>query len=164
MNHIKTTPRNSRRRRSRALTESEVIAKALSILDHRCFKRGEQLYEPSLVSDYLKLRLARNKSEVFGVVFMDTKLRVLKFEVLFHGTIDTCKIYPREVVKRALALNASAVVLTHNHPSGSTDPSPADHDITRCLKQALELIDVTVIDHFIIGKGQPYSFADNRQL
>ena len=85
---------------------------------------------------------------------------MLAFEVLFHGTIDGASVYPRQVVKRALAQNAAAVILTHNHPSGVAEPSQADRQLTLRLKEALALIDVRVLDHFIVGDGEPLSMAE----
>ncbi|MFZ3204738.1 MAG: JAB domain-containing protein, partial [Pseudomonas sp.] len=99
---------------ARIAQENRVIEKALQILDQRIFTRGPELTSPGLVADYLKLQLAQQDHEVFGVVFLDAKHRVLQFEVLFHGSIDSASVYPRQVVKRALAHNAAAVILTHN--------------------------------------------------
>jgi DNA repair protein RadC len=101
---------------------------------------------------------------MFAVIFMDGGHRVLSFEPLFRGTIDTASIYPRVVVQRALALNAAALVFAHQHPSGVTQPSRADEAITQTLKTALALVDVRVLDHFIVGEGPPYSFADHGLL
>ncbi|EKM95994.1 hypothetical protein C211_09813 [Stutzerimonas degradans] len=103
--------------------------------------------------DYLKARLRHEPHELFGCLFLDSRHRVLAFEVLFHGTIDGASVYPRQVVKRALAQNAAAVILTHNHPSGVAEPSQADRQLTQRLKEALALIDVRVLDHFIVGEG-----------
>ncbi len=95
------------------------------------------------------------------VCFLDTKHRVLAFEVLFYGTIDGASVYPRQVVKRALANNAAALILTHNHPSGVAEPSQADKILTERLKEALALVDVRVLDHFIVGDGEPLSMVEN---
>jgi DNA repair protein RadC len=91
--------------------------------------------------------------EVFGVLFLDTHHRLIKFEILFYGTIDSAAVYPREVVKRALTWNACAVILAHNHPSGVNEASQADRKITQRLVEALQLIDVRVLDHFIVGES-----------
>lgn len=145
---------------ARIAQENRVIEKALQILDQRIFTRGPELTSPSLVADYLKLQLAQQDHEVFGVVFLDAKHRVLQFEVLFHGSIDGASVYPRQVVKRALAHNAAAVILTHNHPSGRPQPSQADRTLTARLKETLALVEVRVLDHLIVGEGRPLSLAE----
>jgi DNA repair protein RadC len=94
-------------------------------------------------------------------LFLDNQHRVIQFEELFIGTLDSASVYPREVIKRALQHNAAAVIFAHNHPSGVVEPSPADKQLTIKLKQALALLDISVLDHFIIGDGQPYSFAEH---
>lgn len=118
------------------------------------------LENPQAVRDYLKSMLRHEPHEVFGCLFLDSKHQVLTFEALFRGSIDSTSVHPRQVVKRALAHNAAAVILCHNHPSGSTEPSQADRMLTERLQDALELIDVRVLDHFIIGDGDPLSMAE----
>lgn len=127
-------------------------------------QRGDVLSSPRAVRDYLKLLLAGRGQEVFMVLFLDTQHRVIAFEELFHGTLSQTSVYPREVVKRALAHNAAAVILAHNHPSGVTEPSQADQLLTSALKQALALVDVTVLDHFVVAAGQTLSFAERGLL
>jgi DNA repair protein RadC len=127
-------------------------------------QRGDVLSSPRVVRDYLKLLLAGRGQEVFMVLFLDTQHRVIAFEELFHGTLSQTSVYPREVVKRALAHNAAAVILAHNHPSGVTEPSQADQLLTSALKQALALVDVTVLDHFVVAAGQTLSFAERGLL
>ncbi|KPU61820.1 DNA repair RadC family protein [Pseudomonas fluorescens] len=104
--------------------------------------------------------LRHEPHEVFGCLFLDSRHQVLGFEPLFRGSIDNTSVHPREVVKRALANNAAALILCHNHPSGNSDPSQADRVLTKRLQKALELIDVRVLDHFIIGDGDPLSMAE----
>ncbi len=123
-------------------------------------KCDSALESPQQVRDYLKARLRHEPHEIFGCLFLDTRHRVLAFEALFHGTIDGASVYPRQVVKRALAHNAAAVILTHNHPSGIAEPSQADRLLTTRLKDALTLVDVRVLDHFIVGDGEPLSMAE----
>lgn len=123
-------------------------------------KRESALESPQAVKDYLKAQLRHEPHEVFGCLFMDTKHRALAFEVLFRGTIDGASVYPRQVVKRALAHNAAAIILTHNHPSGVAEPSQADRNLTQKLKDALALIDVRILDHFIVGDGEPLSMLE----
>ncbi|PAU61382.1 hypothetical protein BZL41_14260 [Pseudomonas sp. PIC25] len=127
-------------------------------------RRDSALESPQAVRDYLKARLRHEHHEVFACLFLDAKHRVLAFEVLFHGTIDGASVYPRQVVKRALAHNAAALILTHNHPSGVAEPSQADRHLTQRLKEALALIDVRVLDHFIVGDGEPLSLAEHGWL
>jgi DNA repair protein RadC len=124
-------------------------------------QRGNTLSSPKAVREYLQLLLGGKAHEVFVVLFLDTQHRVIASEELFHGTLSQTSVYPREVVKRALAHNAAAVILAHNHPSGVAEPSHADKMLTEALKQALGLIDVRVLDHFVVAAGTPLSFAEN---
>ena len=123
-------------------------------------RRESALESPQAVRDYLKSLLRHEPHEVFGCLFMDSKHRMLAFEVLFRGSIDSASVYPRQVVKRALAHNAAAVIFCHNHPSGISDPSQADRTLTQRLTKALDLIEVRVLDHFIVGDGQPLSMVE----
>lgn len=123
-------------------------------------RRDSALQSPQAVRDYLKSLLRHEPHEVFGCLFMDSKHRMLAFEVLFRGSIDSASVYPRQVVKRALAHNAAAVIFCHNHPSGISEPSQADSLLTQHLIKALDLIEVRVLDHFIVGDGQPLSMAE----
>lgn len=126
--------------------------------------RGAALSSPQAVRDYLRLMLQHRPHEVFGVVFLDAQNRVLAVEELFRGTLTQTSVYPREVVKRALANNAAAVIFTHNHPSGIAEPSRSDEALTITLRQALALVDVKVLDHFVIGAGSAMSFAERGLL
>ena len=123
--------------------------------------RGPALESPAVVRAYLQAQLRHEPHEVFGCLFLDTKHRPLGFEALFHGSIDSAAVYPRQVVKRALAHNAAALILCHNHPSGNPEPSQADIRLTHRLRDALEMIDVRVLDHFIIGDGEPLSMREH---
>ena len=124
-------------------------------------RRDSALESPQAVRDYLKSLLRHELHEVFGCLFMDSKHRMLSFEVLFRGSIDSASVYPRQVVKRALAHNAAAVIFCHNHPSGVTEPSQADRTLTKRLSDALDLIEVRVLDHFIVGDGEPLSMVEH---
>ena len=124
-------------------------------------RRDSALENPQAVRDYLKSLLRHEPHEVFGCLFLDSKHRMLAFEVLFRGSIDSASVYPRQVVKRALAHNAAAVIFCHNHPSGITEPSQADRTLTKRLIEALGLIEVRVLDHFIVGDGQPLSMVEH---
>lgn len=123
-------------------------------------QRGDALNSPRAVRDYLQLLLGSRQQEVFLVLFLDTRHRVIAAEELFHGTLGQTSVYPREVVKRALAHNAAAVILAHNHPSGVAEPSQSDQLLTGALKQALALVDVQVLDHFVVAAGHTLSFAE----
>lgn len=122
--------------------------------------RQNALSHPSAVRDYLRLWLGGESREVFGALFLDTRHRVLAAEVLFHGTIDQATIHPREIVRRALALNAGALIVAHNHPSGHTEPSAADWALTDRLSQALALVDLRLLDHFVVGPDSATSLAE----
>ena len=124
-------------------------------------RRDSALESPQAVRDYLKALLRHEPHEVFGCLFMDSKHRMLAFEVLFRGSIDSASVYPRQVVKRALVHYAAAVIFCHNHPSGITDPSEADRTLTQRLTEALDLIEVRVLDHFIVGDGEPLSMVEH---
>lgn len=124
-------------------------------------RRGSALTSPDLTRRYLSARLRGYPHEVFAALFLDNQHRIIEFEELFRGTIDGASVYPREVVKKSLSFNAAAVIFAHNHPSGIAEPSEADRHITQRLKQALSLIDIRVLDHFIVGDGEAYSFAEH---
>jgi len=124
-------------------------------------ERAAALEGPAAVRRYLKAMLRHEISEVFGCLFLDTKHRPLAFEILFRGTIDRASVYPREVVRRALLHNAAALILCHNHPSGNNEPSQDDVHLTLSLKRGLALIDVRVLDHIIIGDGEPLSMVEH---
>ena len=142
----------------RTASTDEIIHAARSAINRR-FRRGKALSSPKDSRDFLKLRLAHLEHEVFAVLWLDNRHRVLGFEELFRGTIDGASVHPREVVKSALQKNAAACILAHNHPSGISTASKADCAITRRLTDALSLIDVRVIDHIIVGEDC-LSFAE----
>jgi DNA repair protein RadC len=123
-------------------------------------KRPAALSSPSTVKDYLRLALYGREKEVFVVLLLDSQHRVLACEELFQGTLTQTSVYPREVVKLALKRNAAAVIFAHNHPSGVAEPSQADELLTRTLKQALALVDIQVLDHFIVAGTATLSFAE----
>lgn len=125
---------------------------------------SDALTDPDATRRYLEARLARQPREIFAAVFLDNRHRVLAVEELFQGTLDGAAVYPREVVKAALAHNAAAVIFAHNHPSGVAEPSRADRDITRRLADALALVDIRTLDHFVLGHGQTTSFAERGWL
>jgi DNA repair protein RadC len=122
-------------------------------------ERGAAMGDPGQAGDYLARKLRALPQEVFACLFLDTRHRVIAYEELFRGTLDGAEVHPREVARRCLALNAAAVIFGHNHPSGSAEPSAADRAVTARLKQALALVEVRVLDHFVIGDGPPASMA-----
>lgn len=119
---------------------------------------------PRAVVEYLRAHFLGKEHEAFVCLFMDTRHRLIQAEEVFRGSIDGAEVHPREIVKRSLALNAAAVILAHNHPSGVTEPSAADRAVTMRLKQALALVDVRVLDHFIVGGVSTMSFAARGML
>jgi DNA repair protein RadC len=123
-------------------------------------KNGDAMSSPQSVRDYLRLTLQGKKHEIFVGIFLDAQNRTIAAEELFKGTLTQTSVYPREVVKRALHHNAAAIIFAHNHPSGVAEPSRADEILTQSLKQALALVDVNVLDHFIVGAGSAMSFAE----
>jgi DNA repair protein RadC len=142
------------------IDEDPLIRQAIGVLEKRIFIGGAKLSDPASVREYLHLRLAGEPLEVFAVVFLDTQNRVIAFESMFHGTIDGVNVYPRAVLRRAIEHNCAAVILAHNHPSGLSEPSQADKAITSVLRSVLAHVDIRVLDHFIVGEGTPFSFAE----
>lgn len=125
---------------------------------------GIALSSPQAVKQYLQLLLGGKAYESFAILFLDVRNRLIACEELFRGTLTHTSVYPREVVKVALARNAASIILAHNHPSGTPEPSTADHTLTQALKQALALIDVRVLDHFVVAGRHVYSFAEHGEL
>ena len=121
--------------------------------------RGATLSDPQAAGRYFAQRLRGQPHEVFAALFLDTRHRAIAFEEMFRGGLDGAEVHPREVVRRALALNAAAVIVGHNHPSGNPEPSAADRAVTARLKQALALVDLRLLDHFVVGDGAPVSLA-----
>jgi DNA repair protein RadC len=140
------------------------IQQAITVLEKRVFKSGPVLNGLAAVCDFLRLKLVAEPNEVFAAVFLDAQHQVLAYEPLFKGSRSEVAVYPRVVVQRALALNASALILAHQHPSGITEPSMADRVLTDQLIVALALVEVRLLEHVIIGKGTPYSFAESGLL
>ncbi len=141
------------------MTQDQVIKRALRIIESRV-RTGSALNSPSAVRDYLRLALSGKEHEVFMCLFLDAQNRVLEIAELFRGTLTQTSVYPREVVKAALRCNAGAAIFAHNHPSGVAEPSHADETLTSALKQALALVDVRVLDHFVVAGAGVLSFAE----
>jgi DNA repair protein RadC len=143
----------------RAATSEEILSAARSVLA-RTVRRGASLESPRAVREYLSVTLGNRPYEVFGVIYVDNRHRLIEWQELFRGTLDGASVHPREVVEEALARNAAACILVHNHPSGVAEPSQADELITRRLKEALSLVDIRVLDHLVVGGGDLVSFAE----
>jgi DNA repair protein RadC len=145
-------------------------AKLLAVLElsrrylHQVLVRGDPLESPEVTRQYLKTALRDHSNEVFACLFLDTRHRVIAFEELFYGTIDGATVYPRVVAEKALLHGAAALIVAHNHPSGISEPSLADQAITRRLKDALALLDIRLLDHFVVGDGTPVSMAARGML
>ena len=144
------------------------VLRALPELARRYFEEslpcGEAIRSPADTESFLKARMQHLDHELFCCLYLDNRHRVLRFDELFRGTIDGTSVYPREVVKEALSVNAAAVILAHNHPSGVAEPSQADERITQRLKSALELVDIRLLDHLIVGDGAATSLASRGLL
>ena len=131
---------------------------------HEDLQHSETLSSPADTRRFLQAKLRHYPFEVFACLFLDNRHRVIVFEELFRGTIDGASVHPREVVRRALEHNAAALILAHNHPSGVSEPSDADRRITQRLRDALALMDIRLLDHFVIGDGEPVSLAERGML
>lgn len=143
--------------------EDLILQQAQAIIENR-YIRGQQLLSVMDVRDYLMVKLAPLEHEVFGCLLLDNQQRILAYQELFRGTINGVNVYPREVVKLSLRHNAAALILVHNHPSGEPEPSQADLAITKRLVSALELVDVRVLDHFIVAGTQTVSMMERGLL
>lgn len=141
-------------------TDDQIIDLALTILANRIKHPGEGITSPEDAKRYAMLQLGTREDEYFAVMFLSARHTVITYEELFRGTIDSANVHPRVVARRALELNAAAVILIHNHPSGKTDPSAADRRITEHLRTALALFDIKTLDHLIVGGTQVYSFSE----
>ena len=142
------------------LSEDQIIRRAMEILESRLRVKEYSFTNPTDTKKFCRLKLQQLEHEVFSVLFLDNQHNLIQYSEMFRGTIDAASVYPREVVKAALKYNAAAVIFTHNHPSGISEPSMADRNITTKLKSALDLMDIRVLDHIIIG-DETYSFAES---
>jgi len=143
--------------------KQSLLELAFAVL-HHLHQPGVELPSPNHTRDFLRMLLAERKAEVFSCLYLDNRHRVIETVELFQGTIDGASVYPRVVVQQALTVNAAAVMFFHNHPSGVAEPSNADQAITRRLKEALALIDIRVLDHFVVTAGESISFAERGLL
>ena len=144
---------------SEPVSTKQMYKLMLSLLEKEYF-RTDQLTSPDKTRQYLQVKLAQYEQEVFCCIYLDSQHNVIGFEELFTGGLDSCSVYPRQVVKRCLHYNAAAVVFSHNHPSGDPLPSNADEVITKRLKDALALVDIRVLDHIVVGGAKTISFAE----
>lgn len=143
--------------------KQSLMALALAMLEEQ-HRPGEVLDSTEETRRYLRIRLAEYKNEVFGCIFLNNRHRIIEVAELFQGTIDGASVHPRVVVQKALACNAAAIAFFHNHPSGVAEPSHADEAITRRLKDALTLVDIRVLDHFVVTAGESVSFTERGLL
>ncbi|MCS6178915.1 RadC family protein [Shewanella baltica] len=143
-------------------SDEAILASAANIIAERYIKK-DAYTNPQATKDFLTYKLSGYEREVFAVMLLDNQHQLLEFNELFFGTLDAASVYPREVVKAVLAVNAAAVIFAHNHPSGESEPSAADKNITKRLTDALALIDVRVLDHIVVGRS-PVSFAERGLL
>ena len=140
-------------------TADQILDAARQAIEHK-MQRGASFTSPAAVKEYLCAKLAGFEHEVFAVLFLDTRHRLIEYAEMFQGTIDSAEVHPREVVKAALRHNAAAVIVSHNHPSGNPEPSAADQALTQRLREALGLVDVRVLDHVIVAGNATASFAE----
>ena len=140
-------------------TADQILEAVRQAIEHK-MQRGASFSSPAAVKEYLRAKLAGFEHEVFAVLFLDTQHRLIEYAEMFRGTIDSASVYPRELVKEALRLNAAAVVVSHNHPSGNPEPSRVDEVLTQRLKEALTLVDVRTLDHIIVAGNSTTSFAE----
>ena len=143
------------------INDDLIIQSAKRILESRLRTFGVAFASPDLVKDFLLIQLSALEAERFDVLFLNSQNKLIEHIPMFFGTIDGASVYPREIIKKALALNSSALIIAHNHPSGTLVPSQADKNITKKIKDAAELMDIRLLDHLIVGGMDTYSFAEN---
>lgn len=148
----------------RDISSQEIILAAQSIVKHQLQDLPILMDNYKLVKALAMLELANLESEVFCVLFLNNQMRLILFERMFRGTVDKTAVYPREIVKRALELNAVHIILVHNHPSGDCRPSYADEQLTQQLKSTLDILNIGIIDHLVVGGSEIFSFAEHGKL
>ena len=141
------------------VSEQDILSFAQSIIESK-FKRGAAITSPKDSAEYFKAKIGNLEHEVFAAIFLDTKHQIIAFEDLFQGTIDQASVYPREVAKRALHHNAAAIIFSHNHPSGNTEPSQSDIALTERLVSAMQLLGIKALDHIIVAGNESVSLAE----
>jgi len=146
---------------SESVTKKEMYQLMMNLLEEEYFRAdADQLTSPAKTIQYLQVKLAKYLHETFVCIYLDTQHNVIGFEELFRGTLDSCFVFPRQVVKQCMLNNAAAVLLCHNHPSGSPEPSEADKVLTKCLQEALNLVDIRILDHILVAGARTISFAE----
>ena len=149
---------------SRTKREAATVRAAILILEQEMKQYGPNLSNGGAVRDYLRLQLEREERELFGCLFLSAQNELIEWNPMFYGTLTQTSVFPREILKRALLVNANSVILAHNHPSGLAEPSQQDKYVTKSLIEALALVDIRVLDHFIVANGSVFSFAEHRLL
>jgi len=148
-----------------SLTESRLIKRAISAMEKKLFRSdGTVFHNSTHVMEYLKLKIARPDKEVFTALFLNSQNELLCFEILFEGAVNGVHINTRDIISRCFTHHATGIIFAHNHPSGCTDPSTADFEMTKELSSILNKLDIRLLDHLIIGNGKPFSFAENGLL
>ena len=160
---FKTSDTKGEYKITKTLTEEDIFKMANYLVKKR-LRKGRLVSSPQECANYLKTQLQQYEREVFGAIFLDQKHRIISQEILFYGTINQASVYPREIVKSSLKQNAAAVILFHNHPSGCTEPSFSDDQLTQHIKKTLDLIEVRVLDHLILGANGHFSYAKATKL
>ena len=148
----------------REVTGSELIEFASSVLESRAKSYGEEFNSPEKASQFISLKLGEYEREVFAVLFLNNRNKLISFEKMFYGTVDSAPIFPREIARKALSLNACAVIAAHNHPSGNIEPSKADVAITEKIKLALEIFEIRLLDHFVVSDNGGFCSFTQRGL
>jgi len=159
MKAFKTAETRGHYRVSGVVSADDIVSMAKQLLNRR-FAKGRIISDINQSKDFFTLKLSHLEHEVFSVLFLDNKHKVIAYEELFRGTIDGASVHPREVVKRALHLNAAAVIFAHNHPSGVPEPSESDRRITYRLSEALKLVEIRTLDHIVVGSSENVSMAE----
>lgn len=150
---------------NRAVSSDELVHTASCVLENEATEAGEEFVNVETVSTFVRMKLGMSEREVFAVLFLDNKHTLIQYSEMFFGTIDHCSVYPREIIKKGLQVNASAVILAHNHPSGDIEPSESDKHITVKIKSALETVDIRLLDHLIVSSlVKSCSFAERGLL
>ena len=143
-----------------SMTGDEILSLAENIIEQRYFKKGPTLNAPIDTKQYLTHKLSSKKREVFAVIFMDVRNNVIAYEEMFQGALAEARVYPREVAKRSLEMNARSIIIAHNHPSGDPELSSSDKAITNKLVNALQTVEIRILDHIVVGGGKTVSFAE----
>ena len=159
-NHLEVRDNNGE---YRPATEQEILAAAEKVINSK-YRRGARISGPKDSKTLFQQKLVFRDNEVFAVLFLDGRHRVMEYKEMFHGTINSASVHPRIILQRALQLNAAAVIVAHNHPSGDPEPSHQDIDITKRLKEVLKLVDVNLLDHLIIGSVDIVSLVERGHL